>query len=462
MTGDRPSAQGKRHTGVPSSEFLMIRSWLSERKLLVGDRMTSMAVTCGVPQVSVLGPTLWNVAYDDLLGMDVPPGAHLVGFADDLAVVGVARTGPLLEQLVNPVLERIDNWMTSRGLQLAHQKTEAVMLPKKWAYAPPRLTIGGSDIAIKHLRYLGVILDTRLSYGKHIETVTSKASKSAVALSRLMPNTNAPWQWKRRLLSSVVESQLLYAAPVLANAVNCSIKARTNLRRPQRSTALRVIRAYRTVSDEAAFVLAGMPPADLVANERARIKVKMSEVLQQGERPHTKAKVKRIERKKTIQEWQSKWSRSTKASWTRRLIPDIVRWSERTTVRAPLTYHMTQALIGHGCFQHYLHRMGRADSQRCMHCPCTSDTAEHSLFRCPHWKAHRADLCVRLGRTPAVGDMADILCGPRFEDLPMDPEEKSNIRIDADEVFRLFYVMVESILTAKETEERLRQARGRR
>uniref|UniRef100_A0A2S2NSD1 Retrovirus-related Pol polyprotein from type-1 retrotransposable element R1 n=1 Tax=Schizaphis graminum TaxID=13262 RepID=A0A2S2NSD1_SCHGA len=123
---------------------------------------------------------------------------------------------------------------------------------------------------------------------------------------------------------------------------------------------------------------------------------------------------------------------------------------------------MTQALTGHGCFQHYLHRMGRAENQRCMHCPCASDTAEHTLFRCPQWEAHRADLRLRLGRKPAVGDMADILCGPRFEDLPMDPEEKSNLLIDADEMFRLFNAMVESILTAKEAEERLRQGRGNR
>jgi hypothetical protein len=72
-----------------------------------------------------------NVAYDDLLKMNVPPGAHLVGFADDLTVVGVVKSGEFLKDLVNPVLEKIDRWMTSRGLQLAHQKTEAVMFTER-------------------------------------------------------------------------------------------------------------------------------------------------------------------------------------------------------------------------------------------------------------------------------------------------------------------------------------------
>lgn len=105
-----------RKKGTPEYLVLMIRSWLSDRQLLIGEQRDPKSVTCGVPQGSVLGPTLWNVAYDDLLKMDVPPGAHLVGFADDLAVVGVAKSGELLEELLNPVLDDIDSWMTSHDV----------------------------------------------------------------------------------------------------------------------------------------------------------------------------------------------------------------------------------------------------------------------------------------------------------------------------------------------------------
>jgi hypothetical protein len=55
---------------------------------------------------------------------------------------------------------------------------------------------------------LGIILDTRLSFGKHVEMVAKKASASAVApaVVRLMPNISGPSQMKRRLINSVVES----------------------------------------------------------------------------------------------------------------------------------------------------------------------------------------------------------------------------------------------------------------
>jgi len=45
--------------------------------------------------------------------MEVSPGAQLIGFADVLVVVGVAKIGEKLEELVNPILEMIDQWMTS-------------------------------------------------------------------------------------------------------------------------------------------------------------------------------------------------------------------------------------------------------------------------------------------------------------------------------------------------------------
>ncbi|XP_016664939.1 uncharacterized protein LOC107885757 [Acyrthosiphon pisum] len=234
--------------------------------------------------------------------MEVPEGVQLVSFTDDLAIVGVAKTSELLENLVNPVLEKIDDWMATRRLQLAHHKTKAVMLTKKWAYNPPQLSICGIPIQLnKHLRYLGVILDSRLSFVKHAESVARRASTSAVALSRLMPNIRGPCQWKRRLLVSVVENQLLYATPVWSEAASSTAKVRTILRRPQRVAALRTIRAYRTVSNEAAFVLSGIPPVDLIAAERARIKARALEVPLPGDSPPTRSKIKEEERRITIE-----------------------------------------------------------------------------------------------------------------------------------------------------------------
>jgi len=452
-----------RRKNTPEYLVEMFRSWLSDRQLLTGEELSPRPVTCGVPQGSVLGPALWNVAYDSLLQMNVPHGVHLVGFADDLAVIGVAKTSQLLEDAVNTVLRSIGDWMSSKGLELAHHKSEAVMLTRRWAFTPPRLVVGGHVIELQnHLRYLGVILDRRLTFAAHINTVSTKASRSAAALARIMPNVNGPSQSKRRLLASVVESQLLYAAPVWCDTVAVSARTRGVLVRPQRAAALRVTRAYRTVSDEAALVLAEMPPADLLSLERKRILSRVAAPPIPGTTPPSRSSIKRQERNETIAQWQARWLSTSKAAWTRLLLPDIGRWLGRTVPKKPLSFHMTQALTGHGCFQQYLHKFGRANSPRCTLCHDESDTADHTLFFCPFFDGMRDEFRSRLGRTPRKEDIPAVLCGPVFESLPADTAEKNILLSNAEEDFRLFYRMVEAIMTRKEEEENRRQAFGRR
>lgn len=64
----------------------VIKSYLSDRAVLVGDA-GRLEVTCGVPQGSVLGPTLWNLFYDGVLRLEVPDGVVLMRYADDLAII---------------------------------------------------------------------------------------------------------------------------------------------------------------------------------------------------------------------------------------------------------------------------------------------------------------------------------------------------------------------------------------
>jgi len=447
-----------RMKNIPEYLVRILRSWLSDRSLLVGEELAERPVSCGVPQGSVLGPTLWNIAYDSLLSLGVPPGVQLVGFADDLAVVGRAATSEQLEESMNRALEDIDRWMSSHGLELAHHKSEAVMLTRRLAYTRPRLRIGGHTISIKEdIRYLGVRLDTRLTFAAHVRTVAKKAITSATALSRLMPNIEGPGQWKRRLLASVVESQLLYAAPVWADTVLASARTVTLLVRAQRLIALRVIRAYRTVSDEAALVLAGMPPADLLALERARLKTSFSNLPQPGEGPQSRASIRRRERSTTLALWQRRWLYSAKGVWTKRLIPDVCRWVNKNLPRVPLTYRMTQVLSGHGCFQYYLNRMGRAASPLCIQCGNAVDTAEHTVLECPYWDGYRTELAERFGGRLTVSTLSKIVCGPADEDLPQVPEERTAAIEEALENLRLLYRLVEKLMSTKEEEERVRQ-----
>ena len=213
--------------------------------------------------------------YDGLLRIDTGGNVEdmsstsLVAFADDVAVVATGHTTSILEEVTNNVLTKIADWMdNTAGLTLAADKTEAVMLTTKRGYEMPVFSVKGVAVEPQEgLRYLGVQLSRKLGFKLHIETAAKKAGATAESLRKILPNVGGARQWKRKVLAMAVQSKLLYAAPVWADALEFECNVKT-LVRPQRRIALRVAKAYRTVSANAILVVAGMVPAHLKAQEQ--------------------------------------------------------------------------------------------------------------------------------------------------------------------------------------------------
>lgn len=191
---------------------------------------------------------------------------------------------------------------------------------------------------------MGVELDQRLTYTAHVSKVTKAAADTARAISRILPNIGGPSISKRLLLTSVVQSKFMYAAGIWAPQAIKTAKNRNAIAKAQRVSALRVIRAYRTVSDAAAQMLAKQPPGELIIRERLAINPRKTAV----DRTEDDMSIKTEERHKTIIAWQSRRDQESKASWTRKLLPDLSRWYDAKVVP---TYHLTQALTGHGSFR---------------------------------------------------------------------------------------------------------------
>ena len=372
-----------------------VASCLCHRAVLSAsdDEARRKPVTAGVPQGSVLGPSLWNAMYDGVLKLELPEGTETIAFADDLALIVVAKTTTSLKLKCEKALSLIGQWLSEAGLALAKEKTEAILFTRKRSLPAPSIRVDGHRVRFSRtLKYLGVTLDDKLSFVKHTEEAAAKAATVARDLARLMPNLKGPKTSRRRLYNEVVHSVLLYGAPVWSEAVSggrSMKKATLNLSRIQRRSALRVAAAYNTTSGDAILAVTGIPPVELLARERKAV--------------HNGLAPKRA-REATLEAWQKRWSdpANTKGRWTRRLIEDLKPWVQRP--HGGLSFHLTQLLTGHGCFAAYLHRFQKITTSECLHCGADVDDAAHTISDCPAWSEERNRLIDAIGVPTASPD----------------------------------------------------------
>lgn len=390
-----------RNKGVDGYLYNIVADYLDNRILLyeTENGMKEYRITAGVPQGSVLGPFLWNVMYDGLLNLVLQEGAKLVGYADDIALVIHQQTAELIEIIANDSLSRCNRWLWRNGLQLAVPKTEAILVTNRRVFRPPILRLQDSDITLKRsLCYLGVQLDDTLSFRQHVQNIRDKALRTATSLARIMPNCGGPKPYIRKLINSVVHSQLLYAAPTFTRALNIKCNIR-ELQKPQRVSALRTISAYRTVSTSAALVLAGLPPIDLLILEREEIYIRTKFIDRDNnnplERKRQVAEIRSNARDKIIAAWQERWDQEETGRWTYNLIPNIRVWIERK--HGSMGYFLTQALTDHGSFNKYLKRFKLKDSSSCDSCGALEENAKHILFECEKWLEERQALNEKMG-----------------------------------------------------------------
>lgn len=159
--------------------------------------------------------------------------------------------------------------------------------------------------------------------------------------------------------------------------------------RCQRRIALRVASAYQTISSDALQVLSGIVPIELLAAERAEIHTERT--AGGGNLAEVKAQAKR----RLVESWQSRWATAEKGEWMRRLIPQLAPWLARS--HGHVTYHITQAFSGHGCFAGYLHRFSLLSSAECWFCSEAIDDARHTLFQYSRWEEDRSALVADVG-----------------------------------------------------------------
>lgn len=183
------------HYGFHGNTLKWLHSYVHNRQQYVSVNGTvshKTSVITGVPQGSILGPLLFLIYMNDL--PSACPKLLPILFADDTSLFHSHPDMNTLMIQVNQGLNILSQWFQANKLSLNSKKSNYIDFTgknKKQTDREYKILINNTEISqVSSVRFLGVIVDDKLSWKEHVNNVSKKISKLVGVISKVRDSIN--------------------------------------------------------------------------------------------------------------------------------------------------------------------------------------------------------------------------------------------------------------------------------
>jgi hypothetical protein len=221
------------HYGIRGNALEWLKSYLCNRSQFVvynGYQSSVKIIDTGVPQGSILGPLLFLIYINDLI--NVCKYSTPLLFADDTNLFFAETNINVLTANINEELQRVSTWLKVNKLSLNVNKTQYMYFTSKRKYQTELINIAIDSVKInetKQSKFLGVVIDNKLTWKAHISYISNKVSRGIGILLKAKYILNS--ECLKNLYYAFIYPYLIYCNHIWGNTYVSNLKRLATLQK---------------------------------------------------------------------------------------------------------------------------------------------------------------------------------------------------------------------------------------
>jgi hypothetical protein len=165
---------------------------------------TPREMQAGVPQGSVLSPTLYNMYINDA---PQTHGVHLALFADDTCLYATDRKEGFIVRKLQRGLSSMETWCERWNIKINEDKTQGIYFSHSRRPPVSHLTLNGRNIPfVNSVKYLGVIFDRKVTWRLHTQMIEAQAFRTFIRVYSLFKSERLSANIKLTLHKALIRS----------------------------------------------------------------------------------------------------------------------------------------------------------------------------------------------------------------------------------------------------------------